>query len=54
MYQLKKKQKLVFEGEEYKGGDMLPESFNKHAADFSACVIEVKEEPKKAPAKKAK
>lgn len=56
MFKLKKKQTIEFEGEKYKEGDTLPESFNPYAKDFAACVVEV-EEPKKqrkAPASKEK
>lgn len=47
-YQLKKKQKLVFDGKEYKDEAELPEAFNKHVDQFATCVKVVKEEPKKA------
>lgn len=52
-YQLKKKQKLNFDGKDYENEAVLPESFNKHFESFKACVKVVKEEPKK-PATKAK
>lgn len=43
MFKLKKDQKLNFKGKEYSNEALLPDDFASQAANFAACVVEIKE-----------